>query len=166
MQQEIPQSRYTRFYVWMVKAKTTMGLLFTAFVFIYLLFGFVREGSTATLDLITALEMVFACFFIGLGQQIVLPSEKLTRMRCALWILIGMVVTLAFSLVFNWFALFPPWCVFLYTVFIAFGMLAMIVNNHLELGRETRRLNRLLEQFQKRNSPDKSTESETGETNI
>lgn len=164
MQQKFSQSRFARLYVWMTKAKSTMGLFFSVFVVVYLLFGLINEGLTVSLDLFTAIEMVFACFFIGLSQQILLPSEKLTKARCAVWISSGMVITLAFSLIFDWFARFPLWCVFLFAVVIAMGMMAMIIGFDLELRRETRRLNRQLEQFQKRNIPDKRT-NETGESN-
>lgn len=149
--EKIKNSGFARLYLWTAKAKYTMGIFFVAFVFVYLLFGLISEGPAVTLDFFTAVQMVFACFFIGILQQAILPVEKLSRSRCILWVASGVAVTLVFSLVFKWFAQFPLWCFIVFTVFIAIGMVAMIAGYYLELHRETKRLNRSLEQYQKRN---------------
>jgi hypothetical protein len=145
-------SGLARLYLWVTKAKYTMGIFFVAFVVVYLFFGLVSEGALVTLDFFTALEMVFACFFIGLLQQIIIPMGRLNRSRCALWIVSGVLITLVFSLVFRWFERFPLWCFILFMIFMALGMGAIILGYYLELNRETQRLNRGLEQFQQQKS--------------
>lgn len=143
-------SGFARLYLWTTKAKHTMGIFFVAFVVFFLLFGLISEGSTITLNFVTAIEMVFACFFIGLVQQAILPVEKLSRARCMLWVVSGVLITLAFSLVFGWFSALPLWCLIAFLLITALAMVAMIWSYYLELHRMTKRLNRGLEQFQRR----------------
>ncbi|MDL2225047.1 DUF3021 family protein [Eubacteriales bacterium OttesenSCG-928-M02] len=141
-------SGFARLFLWTVKAKYTMGIFYVVFVLLYLLFGLISEGPVVMLDLFTAIQMVFACFFIGILQQAILPVEKLSRPRGILWVVSGVVVTLLFSLGFGWFAQFPVWCFVLFVAFMALGMAAMIIGYYLELHKETKRLNRSLERFQ------------------
>ena len=140
-------SGYAQLYTWITKAKLTMGVFFTMHVIIFLFFDLIFNGTTVSLDFFTALEMLFACFFIGLLQQAVIPPEKFTRIRCALWIISGASVTLLFGLVFQWFKLFPAWCFPAFIAFEIIGMLFMILSYYLELHRETKYLNRKLDQF-------------------
>lgn len=147
--EEFKNSGFAKLYLWTTKAKYTMGIFYVAFVMFYLLFGLISEGPAVTLDFYTAIQMVFACFFIGIVQQAILPVEKLSRPRCILWIISGVLVTLAFSLVFGWFRPFPLWCFIVFLVLTAAAMVAMLLSYYLELHRETKRLNRGLAQFQK-----------------
>ena len=149
MNDTFKNSGLARLYLWVTKAKYTMGIFFVAFVVVYLFFGLVSERALVTLDFFTALEMIFACFFIGLLQQIIIPMDRLNRSRCALWIVSGVLIALIFSLFFGWFEGFPLWCFILFVIFIAMGMGAVILGYYLDLNRETQRLNRGLEQFQK-----------------
>lgn len=146
---KLKDSEFVRVYVWMTKAKYTMGIFFVAFVFVYLLFGWISEGPTVTLDLFTSIQMLFACFFIGVMQQAILPLDKLSRVRGICWVLSGVLIMLVFSLIFGWFEQLPLWCFIVFVVFIAAGMAAMIVGYYLELHRETKRLNRGLERFRR-----------------
>ena len=144
-------SDFARLFLWTMKAKYTMGIFFVVFVLIYLLLGLVSEGVAVTLDLFTAIQMVFACFFIGLLQQAILPVHKLSCSRGILWVASGVAVTLLFSLVFRWFVHFPLWCFILFMLIIAIGMGMMIAGYYMELHKETKRLNRSLERFQNQN---------------
>lgn len=137
-----------RLFVWAAKAKFTMGLFFAGYVLLFLLLGVLIEGMNAALGFFTALEMVFACFFIGLLQQLILPMDKHTRARKALWVISGVGITLLFGLVFQWFKAFPAWCLPAFAAAIAIGMLGVIFNDHLQLYNETKQLNRKLAQFQ------------------
>lgn len=140
-------SGFARLYTWITKAKFTMGIFFMMHVILFLFFGLIINGTKVSLDFYSALEMLIACFLIGLLQQAVIPQEKFTRIRCTLWIISSAFITLLFGLVFQWFRLFPAWC---FPVFIAFeviGMLFMILSYYLELNRETKYLNRKLDQF-------------------
>lgn len=150
--ERLENSGFARLYLWTTKAKHTMGIFFVVFVVFFLLLGLISEGPAVTLNFVTAIEMVFASFFIGLVQQAVLPVEKLSRGRCMLWIVSGVLITLAFSLAFGWFVALPPWCLLTFLLITALAMLAMILSYYLELRHMTRRLNRGLEQFQKRDT--------------
>lgn len=150
MQNGMQENAFTRFYLWMTAAKITMGLFFVYFVFMYLLLGLISSGPVVELDFLTAVEMVFAAFFLGIMQQVLLPGgDRLTKVRCSLWVLSGVVITLGFSLVFGWFAAFPLWCPIVFIALTGIGVAAMIYRYQLQLNRETRKLNKRLEQFQK-----------------
>ncbi|MDL2324272.1 hypothetical protein LJC61_03860 [Ruminococcaceae bacterium OttesenSCG-928-A16] len=142
-------SGFAKLYLWTTKAKYTMGIFFVAFVMFYLLFGLISDGPAISLDFFTAIQMVFACFFIGIAQQVILPVEKLNRTRCVLWVASGVLITLAFGLGFGWFRHFPRWCFIVFLLIMAAAMMAMILSYYLELHRETKRLNRGLTAFQK-----------------
>lgn len=148
MQETFKHSRFALLYLWISKAKYTMGIFYVAFVLLYLLFGTVHLREQATLDLLTSIEMLFACFFIGLAQQAIAPVNRLTVRRSLLWLACGASITLAFTLIFGWFAAFPPWCLILFVFCVVLGMLALLVSHYLELFYETRRLNQRLESFQ------------------
>lgn len=142
-------SGFARLYLWTAKAKYTMGIFFTMFVLFYLLMGILCKTPVA-LDFYTAFQMMFACFAIGILQQAFLPIEKLSFMRCAFWVVSGVSSTLLFNFVFGWYKPLPTWCFYTFVLFLAIGMLAMIASYYLELHRETKLLNRNLEQYQKR----------------
>lgn len=148
MSRPFRESKLAFLYLWFTKAKYTMGIFYVFFIFIYLLFGAISEGPTVTLDLFTSIEMVFACFFIGVAQQAIIPIEKLTRPRCALWVLTGSLITLAFSLAFGWFDRFPLWCFYAFNLIIAAGMGVLLISYDLELHRDTKKLNQHLARFQ------------------
>ncbi|MDL2287930.1 hypothetical protein LJC32_00935 [Oscillospiraceae bacterium OttesenSCG-928-F05] len=148
MYEKFYQSRFARLYLWFAEAKYTMGIFFVAYVFFFLLLGVVTRGPDITLDLWTSIEMMFACFFIGVIQQALLTLDKLSRTRSVLWIISGALITLVFSLTFGWFEDFPAWCFVVFHIVMALGMGAMILVYYIDLNKETRLLNAKLEQFQ------------------
>lgn len=148
MQEKLKNSRFALLYLWMAKAKYTMGIFYVFIIFFYLFFGAISVPETVTLDLPTSIEMLFACFFIGLMQQIIMRPEKLTVSRCLLWIGSGALITIVFSLGFNWFNGFPSWCLPLFWICMIIAMAAVLLNLYFELHNETRRLNKQLEHFQ------------------
>lgn len=148
MQEKFINSHFALLYVWMAKAKYTMGLFFIVFVHMYLLFGWIHTGMQTTLDLITSLEMVIACFLIGVTQQIIVPRKHLTIKRAVVWILLGFAITLSFSIIFQWFAKFPAIYLQLFLSIVIIGMAAMILNYYFELIHETDKLNKQLVYFQ------------------
>lgn len=149
MPEKFSNSHFAFFYLWSTKAKYTMGIFFCFYVLVYLFFGLVAVPQPILLDFWTCVEMMFACFFIGVAQQLILPVEKLSRLRSLLWMLVSGGITLAFSLVFRWFNGFPLWCPLVFTAMFLIGMGAMLISYYLELSYETRKLNHQLEQFQK-----------------
>ncbi len=139
---------FARMYLWMTKAKSTMGLFFTAFVFYYLFLGLLLSKPPIMLDFFVALEMVFACFFIGVLQQAVLPLEHIGKVRILIWTLGSTAITLVFSLFFGWFSPFPSWVFVLFLVFVIFSVMAMVLAYRFDLQRETSELNEKLAQYQ------------------
>lgn len=143
-------SGFARLYTWMAKAKYTMGIFFVAYVVLYLFFGLVIKDLSVSLDFLTAVQMLFACLFIGVAQKAIIPADKVSLSRCALWTALGTVITVLFALIFNWFGLFPGWCFPVFTVFMIIAMQCVVLGDYFELHRETKDLNRKLEQFQNR----------------
>ena len=141
-------SGFARLYTWMTKAKYTMGIFFVVYVIVFLFFGIVTEGVTASIGFFTAIQMLFACLFIGIMQQVVIPSDKVTSIRCIIWVTSGAVITILFEMMFKWFKPFPAWCFPAFTVFMVLGMLLAVLGDYFELQRETKYLNRKLEKFQ------------------
>ncbi len=147
MNHKFEDTGFARFYLWTAKAKYTMGILYLAFTLVYLFFGFITD-SPAVLDFFTAIQMMFACFFIGIAQQLLAPQRSLTKARCLLWVAVSTLITLSFSLVFRWFSAFPLWCFVVFLVVLIIGMIALLLGYYIELRRETQALNRQLEKFQ------------------
>lgn len=148
MENSFWSSPFARLFVWMTKAKLMMGIFFVVFVILYLLFGFVSVEPAVELNFLTAVEMLFAAFFIGLSRQAIMREENPKGVRCCLWVAVGTLVTLLFSLVFKWFSSFPGWCFYVFIAFTVFSMAAVVLGDYIELHRETRRLNSGLKQFQ------------------
>jgi hypothetical protein len=149
MKNNFVNSGFARLYTWMTKAKYTMGIFFVLFVVIYLFFGIIIKEITDSLNFFTAIQMLIVCFLIGVMQQVIIPIDKLSPLRCAAWIASGAVITVLFELVFRWFNLFPAWCFPVFTIILVIGMLFVVLADYLELQRETKNLNRNLEKFQK-----------------
>lgn len=140
-------SRFAHLYLWFAQAKYTMGVFFVAYVFFYLVLGALTRGPGTPLDLWTGVEMMFACFFIGVIQQALLTVDKLNRTRCILWVVSGTLIGLVFSLIFRWFEGLATWCFAVFHLCMALGMAAMILVYYIELSRETQLLNARLAQF-------------------
>lgn len=152
MKTQFSDSGYGKFFLWVSKAKFTMGVFYVAYTMVYLFFGLLAQGPSIALGLLPAIEMLLACFLIGIAQQIILPVDKLNKTRCVLWVAVGFVITLGFSLGFGWFKQFPGWCLPVFILVLVLGMAAATVSYYLELHRETRLLNRKLQQFQNNKS--------------
>lgn len=145
---DFSNSGFAHLYTWMAKAKYTMGIFFVVYVVLYLFFGILIKGVNFSLDFLTAIQMVFACLFIGILQQVIIPSNKVSTKRCAIWVASGAIITILFELTFKWFKLLPDWCFPVFTIVIVLAMLMVVLGDYLELRRETKDLNRKLERFQ------------------
>lgn len=141
-------SGYARLFLWAAKAKYTMGLFFSVYVILFLLLGLLVEGTAITLGFFTALEMMAACFSIGILQRLFLLPDKRSRVRSALWVICGTSITVLFGFAFQWFKGFAAWCFPAFSAAILIGMLFVLLSDYLELQNETQQLNRKLAQFQ------------------
>lgn len=148
MPEKLKNSRLAFLYLWITRAKYTMGIFFAFFAILYLFFGLVAVPQPVTMDFATCVEMMIACFLIGVAQQALAPVEKLSKIRCTLWVLCSGVISLIFVLVFGWFAEFPLWCAILFVAMFVLGAMFLLVSYYLELHYETRKLNEQLEWFQ------------------
>lgn len=144
----LKNSKFAKVSIWLTKAKELMGLLFTAYVFFYLFFGLFTEPGFQGLSLFTSIQMMFACAFVGVIRQAVIPTGVLNWVRAVIWVLSGVAITVGFSLFFGWFEGFPSWCVPVFWGVMAAGFAFMILEYYFELHRETVLLNLKLEQFQ------------------
>lgn len=149
MQKKSGESWFSRLYLWSAKTKFTMGILFAYCVFAYLVCGMLSGTEGVAVGFFMALQMVLACFFIGIAQQLLIPNSDFTKPRCALWVVTGTIILAVSALVFRWFAQMPGWCLVMFTFCNVFVMIAMVYSLHLELRHETKILNRQLERFQK-----------------
>ena len=152
--------RVAKVCIWLTKAKEAMGLLLIAYAFFYLLFGFFVKPGFQGLDLFTFLQMAFASFFVGVVRQTVIPPGVLNRWRGILWLVSGVVITVGFSLFFDWFGGFPIWCPLVFWGLMAAGFAAMIMEYYFELHQETRLLNVKLEQFQSGKAAERTDHAE------
>ncbi len=150
MKTKFEDTGYGKMYLWVTKAKLTMGVFYAAFTMVYLLLGLTTKDPAITLGFWTAFEMMMVSFVIGIIQQIILPTEKYSTSRGAVWVVLGLIITLAASLLFGWFNQFPGWCLPVFLLVFAIGMVAMLVSCYLELQRETKLLNQGLSAFQNR----------------
>ena len=146
MKDRINQSPFAKLYVWVSKAKYTMGIFFVAFLFMYFFLGCLAEGPAFSLDVFTAIQMLFACFFIGIAQQILLPDHTLSPGRLLAWLLISLAISVSFSALFSWFE--HLWQLLFFQLIPVFGILALALGYYWELRQETRMLNDQLSRFQ------------------
>ena len=144
----LESSKFVQLFLWTAKAKFTMSMFFMASVLIYLLLGAVNQGSSCSINLPVAIEMIIACFLIGILQQVFLPVGNTSFKGYVFWLVACMLLMLLFGGYFRWFIHFPlVYTVIFYVVFLM-ALLAMIVNICLEQYLETRRLNKQLEIYQ------------------
>lgn len=149
MLKKLNESWFPRLYLWAAKAKFPMGLLFAYCVFAYLILGALSGIDGIGVGFFMALQMVFACFFVGVLQQLVIPENNFTKPRYILWVISGTAIITAFALIFKWFEEMPGWCLFLFIFFVILALLALVYSYYLELKQETKLLNSQLEKFQK-----------------
>jgi hypothetical protein len=147
MHNKFQDTSFALLYLWMAKAKYIMGILYLAYTLMYLMLG-LMAGVSMTLDLFTAIQMLFAAFFIGIAKQAILPKNNLTKLRSALWVASATAISLLFNFIFKWYAPFPAWCFIVFLVASVMGMMALLLSYYLELHQETKALNLHLENFQ------------------
>ena len=139
--------KFSDFYVWAMDAKRTMGVYFAAYVFVYLFLGLFC--GVAALPNLVALEMLLCAMAVGFAQAALVPQEKVTPARCALWTGGSALLTTACALILGWFRGFPAWCAATFCIFLALGYAAMWLGLLLKARRETEALNRGLKNYTK-----------------
>lgn len=148
MKQKLHNSGFARMYLWVGRVKFMAGLFFMAFAMLYFVLGFAAMGNAASLEMFTAIQMMLISFIIGILQQVLIPNDKLNQTRGILWIASSALLTIASGLLFQWFKGFPTWCAVVFFICTVLAMVAMLLEVHFELHRETRMLNENLKRYQ------------------
>jgi hypothetical protein len=110
-----------------MKAKGTTGIYFMGFVCFYFVMGAAIGKADVSIGIWKALQMIVACIVIGFGQSAIVPTEKLSVSRGALWLSISSVVTVGFPLLFGWFEGYPAWCAVVFCALLIVGLAAYLL---------------------------------------
>ena len=143
--------KWKDFYLFIYDVKTTGCIYFVAFVFFYLVYGFIDPGNATTLDSWTCMQFIIACFLIGLGQGLIIPKNDISVPRILLWGLLSMLITVGFSEGFRWFNSYPRWYSLIFYSVIAISFIFMWLAFYWRLQRETKVLNDALNKFKEIN---------------
>jgi hypothetical protein len=143
-------SAFARLYLFAMKAKGTTGIYFMGFVCFYFVICAVSGNVDVSIGIWKAVQMVVACIAIGFGQAVIVPTEKLSVPRGALWLTLSSFVTIGFTLFFGWFKGFPPWSAVVFCSFLIAGLAAYLLGLIFDTRRETEKLNEHLKEYQHR----------------
>jgi hypothetical protein len=141
---------FERLYLFAMKAKGTMGIYFMGFVCFYFVICVASGEANVFIDIRKALQMVVACIVIGFGQAAIVPVEKLSLQRGAVWLALSSAVTVGFSLLFGWFEGYPAWCAAVFCALLIVGLAAYLLGLLFDTRRETEKLNEYLKEYQQR----------------
>ncbi|MGP6147087.1 hypothetical protein [Jeotgalibaca sp. A122] len=144
------QTNWQKFYLFMYEAKSAAGIYFVAFVFFYLFYGILEPNQASSLDFWTAIQIFAACLLIGLGQSFLL-TNNVTNSRITIWGCWSLSVTILFSELFQWFQSYPYWYRYVFYAAIALSLFFYWLALVWDLQRETKTLNRALEDYQQKN---------------
>ena len=137
---------FNRFYLWGVNTKYSMGLYFSAAVFVKGLVNVLMENWT--IDVIILLEMLLACFAFACLESALFPYGKnllAEKKRVAAWAVLANVIFIGCGWGLRWFPGLPLWGGLLC------GLGAMWYALYLNEKRDTAALNQGLHRFQSQN---------------
>ncbi|MGG0720543.1 hypothetical protein ABE096_23630 [Robertmurraya massiliosenegalensis] len=150
MKQEQSKNLFKDLLLFGFESKGTMGIYFSMFVFMYLVFGKISIGDSVVLDLWTAIQMVSACILIGFGQTIIMAKDSFHMYRSIAWLIWSSVVTIGFTLGFGWFDGFPLWSVIVFCSILVIGYSMLLLALFWQTEQETKKLNEHLKVYQER----------------
>ncbi|USF26566.1 hypothetical protein N510_001494 [Firmicutes bacterium ASF500] len=143
---------FNRFYLWGVNTKYSMGLYFSAAVFVKGLVNVLMENWT--IDVIILLEMLLACFAFACLESALFPYGKnllAEKKRVAAWAVLANVIFIGCGWGLRWFPGLPLWGGLLLVLFLECGLGAMWYALYLNEKRDTAALNQGLRRFQGQN---------------
>ena len=143
---------FNRFYLWGVNTKYSMGLYFSAAVFVKGLVNVLME--TWTIDVIILLEILLACFAFACLESALFPYGKnllAEKKRVAAWAVLANVIFIGCGWGLGWFPGLPLWGGLLLVLFLECGLGAMWYALYLNEKRDTAALNQGLHRFQSQN---------------
>ena len=140
---------FNRFYLWGVNTKYSMGLYFSAAVFVKGLVNVLMENWT--IDVIILLEMLLACFAFACLETAIFPHGKnllAEKKRVALWAVLANVIFLCCGWMLRWFPGIPLWGALVLVLFLESSLGGMWYALWLKEKRDTAALNQGLRRFQ------------------
>lgn len=144
---------FKKFYLWGMNAKFYMGIYFAATVF---LVGIVLAiTGQSSIELITLVQILVIDMVIAFLQMWILSeqtdySRSIFFGRSVLWLVIAVGLTVGGSVLLGWFDGLPVWCNFLLGAFMFFGLSATLFGLKFEQERDTIKLSRDLQAYQKK----------------
>ena len=140
---------FNRFYLWGVNTKYSMGLYFSAAVFVKGLVNVLMENWT--IDVIILLEMLLACFAFACLESALFPYGKnllAEKKRVALWAVLANMIFLGCGWALDWFPGIPLWVALVLVLFLESSLGGMWYALWLKEKRDTAALNQGLRRFQ------------------
>ena len=140
---------FNRFYLWGVNTKYSMGLYFSAAVFVKGLVNVLME--TWTIDVIILLEILLACFAFACLESALFPYGKnllAEKKRVALWAVLANMIFLGCGWMLRWFPGIPLWGALVLVLFLESSLGGMWYALWLKEKRDTAALNQGLRRFQ------------------
>ena len=141
--------QFNRFYLWGVETKYHMGLYFSAAVSFKGLVSVLMGGWTV--EILTLLEMLLACFAFACLETAIFPSGKnmlSERKRIVLWAALANVIFIGCGWMLRWFPGIPLWGALVLVLFLESSLGGMWYALRLEEQRDTAALNQGLRRFQ------------------
>ena len=141
---------FNRFYLWGVNTKYSMGLYFSAAVFVKGLVNVLMENWT--IDVIILLEMLLACFAFACLETAIFPSGKnmlSEGKRIVLWAALANVIFIGCGWMLRWFPGIPLWGALVLVLFLESSLWGMWYALWLKEKRDTAALNQGLRRFQR-----------------
>ena len=141
--------QFNRFYLWGVETKYHMGLYFSAAVSFKGLVSVLMGGWTV--EILTLLEMLLACFAFACLETVIFPSGKnmlSEGKRIALWAALANLIFAGCGWALCWFPGIPLWGALVLLLILEYCLAAMWYALRLKEQRDTAALNQGLRRFQ------------------
>lgn len=143
-------NEFIRFYTWGIKMKFHMSIYTLALIAVN---GFAKWlMGERSITILTLVEMMLICFVIAVLEAWIFPEEGTWEgaamiRRTILWGLICNVGFIGGAVAFDWFSGISGWAAILLLLFLEGGLAAMWFAMHVALKKDTRQLNRKLQQY-------------------
>lgn len=139
------------FYRWAMQMKFRMGLYTIALIFCKAIWNLCC--GIYTVSSIDLLLMWLTCFVFAVAESILVPPGKEpTKLRIAAWIVTANILFIGCSLWAGWFASIPLWGAGLLILLLEASLWAMWFGDNVVMRKDSQRLNKQLQQFQKKQS--------------
>lgn len=143
-------NEFIKFYTWGIKMKFHMSIYTLALIAVNSFVKWLLGERSITI--LTLVEMMLICFAIAVLEAWIFPEEGTWEgaamiRRTILWGLICNAGFIGGAVTFGWFSGIPGWAAILLLLFLEGGLAAMWFAMHVALKKDTRQLNRKLQQY-------------------